>query len=149
MNKWLNIGCWFFMAFFLLGIDASAQTHTHGPWTSTENERSDTFDILHYDVDLDVSDWSGGQVKGYCELTVEARQNNLNSIELDLLKMQVAQVEVGGNTATYTYNDSLLRVNLPTMNTGDRQTIEVWYQGKPYQDGQWGDGTSLEVMLLT
>lgn len=106
---------------------------------SAENMRSDTFDVLHYDIRLEMI-FSSTQIAGYTDVTIVPKKNGQTSVRLDLLKMQVDSVKVDNNTATYWYNDTLLRVSLGTIkNIGDTFQVTVFYHGVPQMDASgWG-----------
>lgn len=101
--------------------------------------RSDTMDVLHYNVHLDITDFAGSSIEGYTTLTVAARMNSVNELCLDLLELDVDSVKTGATLLTFTYNDTLLKITLPSaMNIGDTADVTVWYKGQPQADAQWG-----------
>lgn len=51
--------------------------------------RADTLNILHYDIHLDIMNFSAEQIKGYTEVSITPRVNNLSTIALDLLKLKI------------------------------------------------------------
>ncbi|MCH7973532.1 MAG: hypothetical protein IH949_06550 [Bacteroidetes bacterium] len=103
------------------------------------NSRSDSIDILHTTISLDITDIPGRIIGGWTELEVKALKNNITTIGLDLLKLTVDSIWVNNNPSTFQYNDTLITVDLPsTINSGDEVTIRVFYQGDPEQDAQWG-----------
>lgn len=108
--------------------------------TKAANERSDTVDVLNYNVYLDVTDFIGQTLKGNCEIDFVALQNNINTISLDLLQMSVDSIVSDNQLLTYTYNDTLLIASLPaTLNVDDTSSLIVYYQGSPQGDPSgWG-----------
>lgn len=106
---------------------------------SAENMRSDTFDVLHYDIHLEMI-YSSTEIKGYTDVKLVPKINGQTSVSLDLLKMQIDSVFAGTNLASYVYNDTLLSVSLGgTKNIGDTFNVIVYYHGVPQMDASgWG-----------
>ena len=123
------------------------QNHTHqqkslsqNPETQAANSRSDTVDILNYTINLTITDFTAKKIQGNTQVKFTPKINGVNKINLDLLKLTVDSIEVNTNNLTYSYNDTLLQINLPaTYNVNDTITLTVYYQGSPQQDASgWG-----------
>ncbi len=117
--------------------------HKHTPFygsSKASNERSDTIDILNYNINLDITDYSGHTISGWCEVDFESKMNGVNSLSLDLLQLNVDSVTAGGQQLTYSYNDTLLVIDLATtLNTNDASAVTVYYNGSPQGDpAGWG-----------
>ncbi len=110
-----------------------------GLYYSAENLRSDTFDVLHYDIHLEITP-TNSTIAGHTDILLTPKQNNQTSVRLDLLKMIVDSARVNNITTTYWYNDTLLQVNFGSIkNIGDTITISVYYHGNPQIDPSgWG-----------
>ena len=102
------------------------------------NKRSDTIDILNYWVSLDMTDYAGQKMDGFCAIKFVAKINAVSRIYLDLLQLNVDSVTLGNSNLYYKYNDTLLDISLPEMNMGDSAEIIVYYNGSPQQDKSWG-----------
>ncbi len=104
------------------------------------NNRSDTIDVLNYIINLDMTDYAGHIIKGNCEVSFSPKINGISNIALDLLELNVDSITLQGALLTYTYNDTLLNITLPTsLNTSDTSSIVVYYNGIPQQDASgWG-----------
>lgn len=110
-----------------------------GEETLASNLRSDTIDVLHYHLHLDITDFAGSSINGYTTVTFTPRMNSVNEICLDLLELDVDSVKIGASLLSYTYGDTLIKISLPvTMNIGDTTDLTVWYKGQPQADAQWG-----------
>ena len=127
-----------------LGIP-EARGHCHRGMSSVPLDlrasatRSDSFDIKHTLVELDITDFVGKTIEGSATLTVEALQDGMNALPLDLRSLVVSSVEVDGSTSSFTQTGDLLMVDLPaTWNTGDEGTVQVFYAGSPATDPTWG-----------
>ncbi|WP_083827973.1 M1 family aminopeptidase [Owenweeksia hongkongensis] len=102
--------------------------------------KSDTIDILHYSINLDLTEVQQRIIKGYCDITFTPKMSNVNSIRLDLLMLPIDSILVDGQTANYTYNDTIIKLNLgANLSSTDTGLIKVYYQGSPQGDGSnWG-----------
>ncbi len=106
----------------------------------TKSLYSDTIDVLHYDINLDIIYLSEKQIKGYTELKIKPLVNQLDRIPLELLELNIDSVFVNNQQIfTYSYNDSLLNITLSNLfGTQDTLSVKVFYQGNPVQDNYWG-----------
>lgn len=109
-------------------------------YNSPENLRSDTTDIIKYTVNLDITDFAGQKIKGNTVVRFAPKLNSQTKIRLDLLKMTIDSVKQNNTICTYSYNDTLLKVNFSSaLNTTDTSEIVVYYQGTPQGDPSgWG-----------
>ena len=107
---------------------------------SPENLRSDTFDILKYTINLDITDFANQKIKGHTIVRFAPKLNSQSKISLDLLKMTIDSIKQNTVILSYTYNDTLVRVNLSSaLNTTDTANIIVYYHGSPQGDpAGWG-----------
>lgn len=110
------------------------------PPSINNNGKSDTIDILHYDIVLDMLNITSKQISGHCDIRYTPKINGVNSMQLDLLELQIDSIVQNGQALTYQYNDTIIAVNLgTTLNTTDTAVIEVYYHGSPQGDGSgWG-----------
>ncbi len=113
--------------------------------TSTEREslddliaRSDTFDILHYDIAVDVTDYAGHSIRS--SVTIEYRVKlNAPVIRFNLIDtLMVDSVIMNGQTLSFAHEDDLLSIALPEAVPGGTYALSVHYHGKPARDPQWG-----------
>ncbi len=101
--------------------------------------RSDTFDILHYEIDLDVTRVQDQWIAGACTVTFAARMAGQTAIRLDLLDLAVDSVTSPLGAHPYTYDGAFLVVDLlgaPAV--GEQRMLTVYYQGSPQRDPDWG-----------
>ncbi len=131
-----SISILLFSFFFTTGIFAQSNTPMRGV---THSLRSDTIDVLNYDLHLYVPS-SSGNIYGYTAVTFSPKMSNVNSISLDLLKMTIDSVKLNGNILSYTYDDTLLISTFPSaLNSTDTAIIYIYYRGTPQQDpSSWG-----------
>lgn len=97
---------------------------------------SDTIHIRHYSIRIDTIDFTQKSIRANTKLTVEAKLNNVQVVPLSLLMFTIDSVKSGNLLLTYTYNDTTLRINLPSpLNTGETALISITYHGQPQRDG--------------
>lgn len=107
---------------------------------SAENLRSDTFDVLKYTISLDIGTTSSPQIKGNTQIRFAPKLNNRLFIRFDLLKLIVDSVKENNSLLTYSYNDTILKINFVSpKNTTDTSVVTVFYRGNPQIDATgWG-----------
>ena len=122
----------FFIACFLIGINIS---------NFSQNLSGENIDIQEYIINLDITDISGKFISGYTEIIFNPTEENINSISLDLLKLNVDSITCNAcDISNYTYNDSVLNINFASaFNLEDEISIRVYYNGNPILDPSgWG-----------
>lgn len=103
-------------------------------------ERSDTFNIKHFNLQLDFTALPARQMRGRADITVEQLQPNGGTLTLDLLELQVDSVWQDQQAVSFSHNDTLLRVQLQAGTTLNQDfQLSVFYHGTPPGDGSgWG-----------
>ncbi len=131
-----------FFCFFLLAFSGMAQSN-----------HSDTLDVLHYDINLDMTDISGQTIDGYAIISATPKIDNLAYFPLDLQALTVDSVFVNDTLCGFSYNDTLLQI-LPAhvYQYADTVVLSVYYHGHPIIDPSgWGgfyfSGTSTAYNL--
>ncbi len=116
------------------------KSHPQVSQAQASNMRSDTVNILNYTINLNITDFTGKIISGNTQIKFTPKINGVNKLNLDLLKLTVDSIMLGGSIVTYSYNDTLLKVNLPAAyNTNDTLTLAVYYHGTPQIDATgWG-----------
>jgi hypothetical protein len=106
------------------------------------NGKSDTLDILHYDLNLDFTRVQNGLLRGVCTITLTPKINGVSTVNLDLLALQVDSMTLNDTIhPSYTYNGGpQFPIILPgAANVGDTLTLAVYYHGSPIEDlSGWG-----------
>ncbi len=123
-------------------ILASLLANASGPGNSNNylyninhNQRSDTVDVLHFHVNLNITSVTSSPISGYTDVTFTPKINGIAHLSLDLLKMNVDSVMMSGALLNYSYNDTLLVVALGNQySIGDTLTVRVAYNGIPQTD---------------
>ena len=95
-------------------------------------ERSDTFDILDYDLMIDLRQMGQNILTGKAIVTFTPKMAGLDYIPLDLLKLDVDSVFFEGVPATYDYNRILLNIYAGyQLEAGKSYNVTVHYHGTP------------------
>jgi len=132
---------YFLIIIFCITAPVFAQYNTAGSKHKNSALISDTIDILHYDINLDIIYLSNKSISGYTSISITPKMNNVNHIGLDLLKLTVDSIITDNNLLTsYSYNDTLLNIPLlNVINIGDTIELVVYYHGQPQGDPTgWG-----------
>jgi len=133
-------GFFLLTAALLLGLAAQSQEPAtrqgiHG------RQASDTIDVLHYDIHLDVVNLTAKLIKGYTTLTFTQKINNVDHITLQLLSMKIDSIFMGTEkVGIFSYTGRLLDIPfLMTAGIGDTLSAMIYYRGQPYVDpSAWG-----------
>lgn len=101
--------------------------------------RSDTLDIINYDIDLDMTQMGQQLISGKCIIDFRSKLNDVDVINLDLESLQVDSVKAGEQHLLFTHQGPLLHIALPVvLNVDDTYSIAVYYHGNPLQDPVFG-----------
>src|SRR5688500_14375916 len=121
------------VASFILGKGYSQTVFQH-------DTRSDSIDIQHYNINLNITDFSTYVLKGSTDVIFKPLVNGINKIDLDLLALTVDSVkDSDGNPLTWSPQGNGFRVNLSsTYNIGDSTQVTVYYHGVPTTDPTFG-----------
>lgn len=100
---------------------------------------SDTLDVTHYALHLDILNISQGELAGYANLEVASKIDGLQTLVLELMQLQVDSVFVDNQKiADFEQRDNRLLIPLmAAVNAGQSMELKVYYQGAPYSD-DWG-----------
>jgi len=142
----LNITKWqrwiVFLSILIMSSINGIQRSYGAKFSGASANRSDTIDILNYTINLDITDFSGKTISGNCLITCAPKSNNVAKIRLDLLKLTIDSIKVNNQTASFSYNDTLIIISLPSiLNSNDTAVINIYYWGVPQKDGGgtgWG-----------
>lgn len=129
------------LSIILLLLTSYKAVFASGPVTNNaqlninHNLRSDTIDVLHYHVNLMITSVTSSPISGFTAVKVTPKMNGVATLSLDLLELTVDSIVLNSNQLTYSYNDTLLKINLgATYNIGDTFTVKVAYHGIPQTD---------------
>lgn len=95
-------------------------------------ERSDTIDILNYNITID-SDFGSQSIVGTCEITFTPKMDGLTKMQpLDLLELEVDSIEGFGGLVDFDFDGLFINFDFPTaLNIGDTASVTIHYHGQP------------------
>ena len=129
--EWEEHGCHFVKK----GYSPKELTEAEKEYVRNLDLRSDTFDIINFEIDLDITNFSGKKIKAATKVDFTFLQDDLDYINLDLMNLQIDSVKSGDVTLTFTYDFLLLSIDLlQTFNIGEETSVTVYYQGTPTLD---------------
>ena len=93
--------------------------------------QTDSIDVQHYDINLDINNVVKGKHKGYCVVRTKVINPTNHIIKLNLLNHQVDSVYVNGNPAFhYYYNSPNISITIPeNIQNEDVIDVCIWYSG--------------------
>ena len=101
--------------------------------------RSDSFDVVHYDLTLDMTDYWGQAMHGLATIDFTVLLGGGTTMWWDLESLMVDSVHWNGEGVTFSQLESQLHVDAPApMTAGEQVELEVWYGGEPGNDPYWG-----------
>ncbi|HQW40153.1 MAG: hypothetical protein KBA60_04630 [Flavobacteriales bacterium] len=127
-------GCHYFRNAPIIGSSVHDRSEIDGTIA-----RSDTFDILHYDLSLDLSSYGQSLLNGVAEVSFVPLMADQGSIRFDLFQLQVDSVLGSTGPLAFSNDGQYLRVDLGgTVQQGQEYLLTVHYQGIPHRDPEWG-----------
>lgn len=120
-------------------INLVALTPEEHAMIAASNERSDTIDILNYNITLEVINFNQQRIHGNCIVTFNPKMDNIDYLALDLLDLTVDSVYYNGAAANFVHDGLLLEIFFASpLNTTDTAEVIVFYGGQPTSDPFWG-----------
>lgn len=106
-----------------------------------QNLVSDTIDVLHYDINLNIIYLSQKSIDGFTDLTIVPKLNNTTKFSLDLLALSIDSMKFNNALlSTYSHNDTVIKITLPSsLSITDTFHLKIYYHGQPVEDpSTWG-----------
>lgn len=130
---------WLFLSALLLSM-VDWHINSYAQTTFPHDTRSDSVDIEHYNIRLNLTDFTTYVLKGNTDIVFQPLVNGISFLDLDLLGLTVDSIkDSGGNPLTWNNHGLGFRVDLgTTYNTGDSSQITVFYHGNPVTDPTFG-----------
>lgn len=111
---------------------------TNISFSQTAKTLGDTIDVLHYNIDFSMLNFTSKQITGRADIQLTSRVNNQQYIALELVTLLVDSVKINNANVSYTYANKRITIPLGTpINTNDTLVVSVFYHGIPYK-GSWG-----------
>ena len=108
-----------------------ALTQAQKDLLNESNERSDTIDILNYNITLDVTNFNAARIEGACAIRFSPKVDEVDEMVLDLLNLEVDSVLQNSEHLPFTYDGDFVTVTFPQMNAIDTTEIVIYYGGQP------------------
>lgn len=100
-------------------------------------DRTDSMHVAHYDLHLDILDFTAKTINGYADLTMVSKVNNLPAYVLDLQGLTVDSVFVNGQSAVFTHANH--KITIPhNSQASDTDIVRIHYHGAPIRDSYIG-----------
>lgn len=119
--------------------------YTYANFPNDKNSKaylnSDSIEIIHYDINLDIIHLSDKSIAGYAGILITPKMSNIHNIGLNLLQLNIDSIFVDGLLiGGYTYNDTLINIPLGySLGPGDTIDLGLHYHGHPVGDpAGWG-----------
>jgi aminopeptidase N len=101
--------------------------------------RSDSFDVLHYDIQLVIRKFQLKQIGGTTSIAIVSKQNNLTQLRFDLIGLQISSIRQNSIPCLFSHIQGSILVNLSqSLSIGDTTIIDIAYSGQPITDSRWG-----------
>lgn len=125
LNRLLLTGA----AFVLTTAYVAAQTRS----SDYLDTRSDSIDILHYTIDLNLLNDNQQKIAARTDVHLKAKVDGINRIVLDLKGYEVDSVKIGGGFASFTRQGEKMRIEfVSNLNENDESLVSIWYGGSPF-----------------
>lgn len=107
--------------------------------TYAQNGRENDFDVIHYEIRLDVLDFSTKIIRGQTQVTFSPTIIGFNTLNLELRKLTVDSVYFNNQPVTsFSHIGNDLQITLPFfMMPYDTTSVSIFYQGVPHSES-WG-----------
>ncbi|MEO7174201.1 MAG: M1 family metallopeptidase [Saprospiraceae bacterium] len=113
-------------------VHCEALTEEQERYVRATKARSDTFNILNYDIRLNVTDFANKRISGHCIVKFTPKMDNLDFINLDLEALTTDSVLQDGLPISFDIASPFLKVNLnQTISIGDTVSLDIYYRGTP------------------
>ena len=142
--------------FSLLIILSSFQIALSNEISTATNFRQQPFDVLKYDVDIQIDEPATRQVKGNCQMLIKlAKQSAEDNFYFHLFELQIDSAKVGTELINPSQHNDELGVpyySIPISNyDSELITLTVFYSGTMSNEGgemQWGGINYLDGALF-
>jgi hypothetical protein len=113
-------------------LDRIPLTEDERAWIRAAKERSDTFDIEHYTIHIDLTKANQKILEGLCTVHFKAKLENLDYLTLDLEQLTVHAIWSQEDTLFFSHQGPLLKIQFPTALQKDSlYSVTVKYSGTP------------------
>lgn len=100
---------------------------------------SDTIDVVHYGIHLEVTDFTTRNIKGIATIDFTTPLSSVQPLGLNLRQLTVDSVKTADDLhLNYAHSGDYLQIILPQhITSGDTAQVRVYYHGVPFSES-WG-----------
>ncbi len=110
--------------------------------SASANDRSDTMDVLHYEIHCNLSNPGSHQIQEQTSIHWVNKINALTTCSFDLRGLIVDSVLFQNQTINHTQVDHYVVLNWTNpLSIGDTASMSIICHGTPYSDPSWGGFT--------
>jgi hypothetical protein len=104
-----------------------------------QDHRSDSVDLIHTSIYLDMTNVGSSQIAGYSKIDLVSRVGNNGYVRFDFEGLEVDSI-AGSNVASFYADDSTVLVSFNSpLNLGEQTQVRIYYHGSPIKDASgWG-----------
>ncbi|MCK4630475.1 MAG: M1 family metallopeptidase [Bacteroidales bacterium] len=124
-----------FLSAFIPEKDNISNSLSHDP-----NSRTDTFNVVHYTINLIVPDIKDKQVYGIVDLQIQPLIKDIDTITLDLFGFSVDSIWIENETIiNFSYDGRFIDIPVKDeIHSKSSVVMSVFYHGTPSTDPGWG-----------
>ncbi|MCB0792812.1 MAG: hypothetical protein H6595_10780 [Flavobacteriales bacterium] len=101
--------------------------------------RSDTFDILHYDIAIDVTRYDAEEILAATTISYVPLMAGQTFIRFDLYQLAIDSVIGENGPLVFHYDGAIIKVDLDQAPAiGSTHEMTLYYHGVPHRDPDWG-----------
>ena len=109
------------------------------PTNLNTNARADTFDVLHYQLELDLTQHREKRLEGICAIQFQTLKTGVDQMTLDLEGLTVDSAFYKGKPLLFFQDDPFLTLLFAKPLPKDSPSVvTIYYQGRPQSDASWG-----------
>ena len=119
----------------ILILQFSVMLFSQNVWAQAT--KADTIHVLHYNINLEIRNLLQKEIKGFTDVTVEAKIAPLNHILLHFWGLTVDSIKKENETIGFLHQEQQLKIDLSFQEIEHPETIRIFYHGTPIQES-WG-----------
>lgn len=129
-----------FLCFLIVSINLYPAKLFFNLFYSDEITFRDSVDVINYQINLKIGDYSNQKIEGNTILTLKPVCKSVKSIKLDLLGLEIDSVKCENfEIEEFYYKNNIISIKFKeTINQNDTLKIKIVYNGKPKKDNYWG-----------
>jgi hypothetical protein len=125
---------------FFVNSQCVHQSISRSVQNSVDALRSDTFDIVHTRLEMDLTDVEGDDISVMADMTVQTKMSSINYFPFDLKSLTIDSVVFNNEAKNYQYDQEDIYILLDSnLIAFQDYHIYIYYHGQPVSDPSgWG-----------